>query len=273
MVKRLLALLAAALLMPGAGSASIAWRDKTPGQKMLKNYIENVNTFLIEQGEQEINTCFEMYEQLAVLGITSAPNAETPEGVEITAKLYYDCINSVEVRVDEPERFAGIAAAFLRALYPETMSAEQAIAAPADRMKLALKNPENSFADAVEELNGTSPRTYYAYLPDQYHDGVNWMQMTIIFPLAGYWEGSGIIDGATPTKAPDTTSDHDPEYEGYYSMDPYQHFEFFVTPTPEPDSPAGEEEEGKGAFRSSWAAARSTLRKSHRLFLRALRTP
>ena len=245
MVKRLLALLAVAVLFwPGTGSASIAWRDKTPGQKMLKDYIENVNRFLVEQGEQEINTCFEMYNQLAVLGITSAPNAETPEGVEITAKLTYDSINSVELRVSEVERFAVIAAALIRGLYPETMTAAQAVMAPTARAKAALKNPENSFEDEVEELNGTSPRTYYAYLPDQYHDGVNWIQLTIIFPLAGYWEGSGIIDGATPTKAPDTTSDHDPEYEGYYSQDPYRHYEFFVTPTPEPDSPAGEEESG-----------------------------
>ena len=241
MVKRLLALLAAALLLPGTGMASIAWREKTPAQKLLKTYIENVNIFLVEQGEQEINTCFEMYDQLAVLGITSAPNAETPEGVEITAKLYYDSINSIEIRVDEIERFPVIAGAFIRALYPESMSAEAAMKAPADRAKLALENPENSFVDEVEELNGTVPRTYYAYLPDQYHDGVNWIQLTIIFPLAGYWEPNGtIIDGATPTKAPDVTSDHDPEYEGYYSQDPYLHYEFFITPTPEPDSPAGE---------------------------------
>lgn len=249
MVKRLLALLAAALLLPGTGMASIAWREKTPAQKLLKAYIDNVNTFLVEQGEQEINTCFEMYDQLAVLGITSAPNAETPEGVEITAKLYYDSINSIEIRVDEIERFPVIAGAFIRALYPESMSAEAAMKAPADRAKLALENPENSFVDEVEELNGTVPRTYYAYLPDQYHDGVNWIQLTIIFPLAGYWEPNGtIIDGATPTKAPDVTSDHDPEYEGYYSQDPYLHYEFFITPTPEPDSPAGEEESGLGGF-------------------------
>ena len=114
MVKRLLALLAAALLLPGTGMASIAWREKTPAQKLLKTYIENVNIFLVEQGEQEINTCFEMYDQLAVLGITSAPNAETPEGVEITAKLYYDSINSIEIRVDEIERFPVIAGHCIR---------------------------------------------------------------------------------------------------------------------------------------------------------------
>ena len=245
MVKRLVALLAAAaLLLPGTGTASIIWTEKTPGQKMLKEYITNVNTFLVERGELEINTRFEMYDQLAVLGITSAPNAETPEGVEITVRLTYDSINSVQLRVDETERFPVIAAAFLQALYPETMTAGEAIRTPEERAKKALANPENSFEDEVEELNGTSPRTYYAYYPDQYHDGVNWMQMTIIFPLAGYWEGTGIIDGETPTKGPDTYSGNDVEYDGYFSKDDYQHYEVFVTATPEPDSPAGELEDG-----------------------------
>ena len=81
MVRRLLALLlAAALLLPGTGTASIAWKENTPAQKLLKEYIENVNTYLIERGEQEINTRFEMYDQFAVLGITSAPGAETRIG-------------------------------------------------------------------------------------------------------------------------------------------------------------------------------------------------
>ena len=244
MVRRLLALLlAAALLLPGTGTASIAWKENTPAQKLLKEYIENVNTYLIERGEQEINTRFEMYDQLAVLGITSAPGAETPEGVEITVKLYYDSINSVQVRVNEPARFPAIAAAFLQAIYPDTMTAEEAIKTPNERTKKALGNPENSFEDEVEELNGTSPRTYYAYYPDQYHDGVSWMQLTIIFPLAGYWEGTGVVDGETPTKGPDTYSGNDAEYDGYFSKDDYQHYEVFVTATPEPDSPAGELED------------------------------
>lgn len=243
MVKRLAALLAALiLLLPAAGTASVAWKENTPAQKLLKEYIENVNRFLADQGELEINTCFEMYDSQAVLGITSAPNAETPEGVEVTVRLYYDSINSLQLRVDEAERFPVIAGAFLQALYPDTMTAAQAKSAPEARTRKALSAPENSFEDEVEELNGTTPRMYYAYYPDQYHDGVSWMQMTIIFPLAGYWEGVGVIDGATPTKGPDTYSGNDPEYEGYYSVDDYRHYEYFVTPTPEPDSPAGEEE-------------------------------
>ena len=243
MVKRLAALItAAALLLPVTGTASVTWKENTPGQKILKEYITNVNTFLIERGEMEVNTCFEMYDQLAVFGITAAPGAETPEGVEITVKLTYDSINSVQLRVNETERFPVIAASFLQALYPETMTADEAEKVPDERTKKALANPENSFEDEVEELNGTSPRTYYAYYPDEYHNGVSWMQMTIIFPLAGYWEGTGVVDGETPTKGPDTYSGNDAEYDGYFSKDDYKHYEVFVTATPEPDSPAGEGE-------------------------------
>ena len=150
MVKRLLALLAAALLLPGSGTASIAWREKTPAQKQLKEYITNANAFLADQGEQEINTCFEMYDAQAVLGITSAPNAETPEGVEVTVKLYYDTVNSVELRVDEVERFPVIAGALIRALYPESMTAEEAMKAPSARAKAATSSATRFSASRVK---------------------------------------------------------------------------------------------------------------------------
>ena len=55
----------------------------------------------------------------------------------------------------------------------------------------------------------------------------------------GSWNGSGLGSAATETNAPDTYSDHDEEYEGYYSSDDFSHFEIFSTPTPEPDSAAG----------------------------------
>ena len=53
-----------------------------------------------------------------------------------------------------------------------------------------------------------------------------------------------MVDGETPTKGPDTYSGNDAEYDGYFSKDDYQHYEVFVTATPEPDSPAGELEGG-----------------------------
>ena len=243
MVRRILILAAAlAVLMIPAGSFSdLAWKENTPGQQMLKSYITNVNGHLAELGELEINSIFEQYDSLAELGITSVPGSETPEGVTVTVQLYYETINSLLLRVSETERFPGIAAAFLWALDPQKMNREEALREPTARTKKALANPQNSFEDTVEELNGTAPRVYYAYYPDQYHDGVSWMQLTVIFPLEGCWDGEqGIISGETPTKGPDTYSGNDKEYEGYFSGDDYEHLEIFMTPTPEPDSAAAE---------------------------------
>ncbi len=226
-----------ALLLAPAG-AEIAWPENTEGQKMLKRYVETANGFLTEQGEQAINSLFEAYPGFEVFGITDQPNASVPENVEITAKLFADSINTLQLRVSYIPRFARIAAAFIRALNPE-MSMEDALSTPQRRAQKAMDHPADSFEDTVEELNGTVPYIYYAYYPDQYHDGVSWMQMTVVFPMAGYWDGSSVLSGETATKGPDTYSDHAADYEGYYSQDDYSHYEYFTTPTPEPDSAAG----------------------------------
>ena len=118
---------------------------------------------------------------------------------------------------------------------------EAALKEPQDRARKAMQNPDNSFEEPVDDLNGTFARVYYAYFPDQYHDGVNWLQMTIVFPLEGYWDGYGLLSGTEVTKGPDTYSDHAADYEGYDSDDDFVHYEVFMSPTPEPDSPAGEE--------------------------------
>ena len=242
MVRRLSALLLALLILaPAGGLADLKLKEGTPAQKMLKEYITNVNEFLVEQGEMEINRIFEQYDQVTVLGITYSDDAELPEGIEITVYLYYDSPNSLQLRVNNAARFPKIAAAFLRALSPATMTMADALAKPAARAKKAETDPANSFEDEIEELNGTTPRAYYAYFPNQYHDGVNWLQMTIIFPLEGYWDAeSGVIDGETPTRGPDTYSGNDAEYDGYFSGDDFEHLEIFMTPTPEPDSAAWE---------------------------------
>jgi len=242
MVKRITAAAAllALLMCAGRGLADLAWKTDTPGQQALKAYIERVNTFLTESGEQPVNSLFEMYEKLAALGITARDGAEEPEGVEISVSLLYGTINSLVLRVNNPARFPAIAAAFIRALNPETITREAALETPKNRAEKAIKNPLNSFEDAVEELNGTQPRIYYAYYPNQYKDGVSWIQMTIIFPLEGSWDGSSTETAATATKAPDTWSGNDANYDGYFSKDDYTHYEIFTTATPEPDSAAGE---------------------------------
>lgn len=247
MVRRIFPLLLVLILLAGQAFAAPAWKENTPGQAMFKAYITRVNTALAEHGESPVNSLFEMYERVAEMGITFEEDAETPEGVEITANLYYDSINSVQIRVNEVTRFPRIAAAFLLALSPESMTWEQAIDSPSRHAQKAAENPQNSWEDPVEELNGTAPRAYYAYYPNQYHDGVSWIQLTIVFPLAGYWSpetgGDGVLSGETPTKGPDTYSDADEGYEGYFSTDDYEHLEVFSTATPEPDSAAAEEQE------------------------------
>ena len=242
MVKRMTAVMALLvfLLCAGAGQADMAWKTATPGQQALKTYIERVNTFLAETGEQPVNSLFEMYEKLATLGITIRDGAEEPEGVEISVSLLYGTINNLVLRVSDPARFPVIAAAFIRALNPETITREAALEAPRQRADKAIRNPQNSFEDEVEELNGTQPRIYYAYYPNQYKDGVSWIQMTIIFPLEGSWDGNGTETAVTATKAPDTWSGNDANYDGYFSTDDYTHYEIFTTATPEPDSAAGE---------------------------------
>ena len=90
-------------------------------------------------------------------------------------------------------------------------------------------------------MNGTIPRTYYAYFPNQYRDGNSWMQMTLIFPMAGTWDGDGLVLGTEGGAAfLEPEDEYDPDYEGYFSRDDYTHLETFTTPTPEPDSAAAE---------------------------------
>jgi len=241
MVRKFLALLAAFVLLCTGGSlAAPVWPEDTVGQTVLKEYVSQVNIFLIEQGEVGINSLFEAYSGFETFGITEFPDAETPEKVEITAKLFQESINSIEVRVSELSRFPRIAAAFIQALSPDTTTRAQALQTPTDRMRQAAGAPENSFEDQPEILNGEVPYIYYAYYPNQYHDGINWIQMTVIFPLEGYWNGNGFSTGDQNSQTPDDWSGQDPDYEGSNIDDDYSHYEFFVTPTPEPDSAAAE---------------------------------
>ena len=129
------------------------------------------------------------------------------------------------------------------------MTQEESLKKPTERAKKAAEAPQNSFSDhefdiyaekEQEILNGEKPQTFYAYYPDQYHDGENWLQLMIIFPLEGYWnEETGVLNDED-IKGEDRDSDQSEEYDGYYSTDDYEHLSVFTTATPEPDSPAAE---------------------------------
>lgn len=240
--RRFLALLTVLLLIPALATAGMNWKQETGGQRILKYYIDKVNENLLSLNEQPVNSLFECYRSFAVMGITDLADAEIPEEVEITAQLFGTSINSIVVRVGNPSRFAPIAASFLQAAAPETALKDQ-FAITTEKAKLFLQTPDDSFEEEVTELNGTSVYSYYAYYPDQYHDGVNWMQMTLVFPIEGYEpeEGSNITEGVVVTKGPDTYSGNNEDYEGYFSEDKFSHLEVFVQATPEPDSAAAEE--------------------------------
>ena len=232
--KRILALLAAMLLTAYAltAHAALPWpNNMTQGQAELQSYIQRVNDNLATLGTPGINSLFECYPFNASLGATGMDDAEIPEGVELTFTLYGDSLNTLILRVQDAGRFAAYAAACIQAASPHATTLQDAMKGPSAHVKAAQKNPGNSIEDTVDILNGPAPRTYYAYYPNQYHDGVSWLQMTLVFPLAGYGE-----TGVAATPAPPAAPSGETENEGYFASDNYTHLEIFTTPTPEPDS-------------------------------------
>lgn len=231
---RLAALLAALLLIAVPARADIAWpQAATAAQTELQAYVGRVNENLLSLGQAPVNSLFECYTFSATLGVTAWDNAEIPEGVELSFTLYGDTLNKLVLRVSDADRFPALAAACIQAASPNASVLKDVMADPTRYARKAKTEPSNSFEDEVLELNGPSPRAYYAYYPNQYHDGVNWLQMTLIFPLAGY-EEAGVA--ATPSPS---SSETNVEFEGYFSSDDLDHLEVFTTATPEPDSPAG----------------------------------
>ena len=241
MVKRaLIGVLVLLLLAAGTAGAEIEWNAETPAQLWLQTYIDHVNTYLTKAGEQPVNRLFEMYPGFAVLGITGEADAETPEDVEITVTMSHDLLTKIQVRVSDVSRFPAIAGGMINALYGQNMTFDEACDIPAKRAERAKAEPANSFEEPVEEMNGTIPRFYYAYYPNQYRDGVNWIQLTIVMPMDSSWDGNGMVIGEENIRGVDAESGVSEDYEGYYSEDDYSHFEVFSTATPEPDSAAAE---------------------------------
>ena len=126
MIRRILAVLAAFLLVPAASLAELRWKEETPALTFLKQYTESINKLLTEHGESPVNSLFSVYARETVMGITEKDNAEIPEAVEITVKMYYDTLNSLELRVSDIRRFPVIAAAVVKAFYGDAMTWEDA---------------------------------------------------------------------------------------------------------------------------------------------------
>ena len=219
------------------------------GKPVMRAYVRPKGTHtsseaqaLVQTRFAAINSLFGNFPQVTVMGITGEDDAEIPEGVEITVSMFYDTLATLELRVNDLGRFPVIAASIIKALYGETKSWGDVLHIPEERAKRARENPGDSFEEPVDETNGENPRTYYAYYPNEYHDGVNWIQMTLVFPMAGAWDGDRITLGTERSENENMLPEEEanPDYTGYFSTDDYTHLEVFATATPEPDSAAAE---------------------------------
>ena len=224
------------LTLPLSALGEMSFPSDTEGERLLADYIARVNEDLAAVHAAQVNSLFLCFPTTASLGVTDQDDAEVPEKVELDITMYDDALNVLTLRCQDPDQFAQLAAACIHAAAPEGITWAEALKAAqiyADRVK---KAPNKSFADTVNEQNGEAVRTYYAYYFDRYGDEVNWLQLTLIFPMAGALGGEISV-----TPAPDVTAAPTDEYEGIRTDDSYDHFQVFTTATPEPDSPAAED--------------------------------
>lgn len=246
-MKKATAVLLALVLLLSLACAEIAWPSPlTGGQAALRHYVETVNLTLTQMGSGTIDMQYEMYSGFASLGMDGA---DSPENVEMYFLLGDDSLHSLTLRLCDADRFEQVAAACLHATSPATIPLEDArtlTAKYADVMRKdqasALADPTShmthSFEESVIDLQGSQPRSYFAYYPNQYGDGRSWLQMTLIFARAGSGDASLVTAEATP--APSTGEGED-ELSGFFAQDNFNHLEIFATPTPEPDSAAMED--------------------------------
>ncbi len=235
-MKKLAALLLCLMLLTTA-IAEIAWPTSlTSGQARLRSYVEDVNLTLTQLGGGTIDMQYELYSTFASMGMNGA---DAPETVEMYFLLGDAGLHSLTLRICDADQFELVAAACLASSSAAISvdSARELTAKYAAVMRKDQANPDamtHSFEEDVIDLQGSQPRAYFAYYPNQYGDGKSWLQMTLIFARPGSEDaGLGLADS---TPAPNT----DEEYEGYFSQDNYTHLEVFATPTPEPDSAAME---------------------------------
>lgn len=207
MMRRFLALLCCLLLVVPAAHAALNWPVlTTQGQQAAQAYIDQVNANLSSLGAANVNSLFECYPVIISMGVTAQDNAETPEGVELSLQLQTEGITSLTVRSIYPDTFAALAGSCVQAADP-TRTLEDTVAEAAEKAALAQQNPIDSFEDVMRETDwyqGDTLRVYYAYRPNEYSDGDNWLQAVLIFPFTGQPTAQPTIEPtATPTPIPD----------------------------------------------------------------------
>lgn len=240
MLQKLMGLLALLLTVPlwaGAEPASLpdaADPALTEGQRAMVTYLHTVNALLAESRVGPVDTVYELYPAFASVGLDGEDAAH--KTAEMSFQLSESGVVSLQLRVCDSARFVKLAGACLAACSPAGLSMAEGMAAVQPYADLAQREPANSFEEPVtSELQGNQLRMYCAYFPNEYLDGLNWLQMTLIFPRADSSAPGLVVEIAPPPVA--TPED---AIEGYFSDDNYTHFELFVTPTPEPDSAAME---------------------------------
>lgn len=251
-MKKLAALLLSLLMITSAASAQISWpQEMNGGQQGLRTFVDDANTALSVLNAGQIDMAYELYPAFASLGMNGREIPDVFSGepalpLEMYFTLTDEGLHMLQLRLSKPEQFAEIAAACLYAASPAYIGVEQALSVTQYYEDLVLKDIaafesastdtalRSSFEEPVETLQGVQPRAYFAYYPDQYGDGADWVQMTLIFPRPGTDGGKLVTVSVTPAPQQDDM------YEGYFSKDSYTHLEIFVTPTPEPDSAAME---------------------------------
>lgn len=230
MWKRLAVLTTALWMLCGTAMAELNWpKAPTEGQQAAAAYIAQVNEDLAAQGMPVVNTLFECYTGFASLGVTADPKAEVPEDVELILTMDGSGLTMLTLRVSDAGRFAALAGACIHAATPD-LALTDALREPTAYAARVMSEPDNSFEDDVDPSQGDTVRVYYRYAPDEYHDGVDWITMTLIFP----WHGAA-AGGVYVTPTPPPAADYGNEYEGSQFDDGYTHFEVFVTPTTNPD--------------------------------------
>jgi len=238
-MKKLAALLLCLLMIPFAALADIEWPDNMhAGQRQLRDYVETANAALEATRTGVINMKYEMYSTFASLGMDGIEMPEDPFSdftipVEIYVSMSAEGLHSLQLRMHETERFAAVAAACLHAASPTAVSVEQARVIT-DAYAASIKAaPSAGFEEEVETLQGSQPRAYFAYFPNQFRDNRNWVQMTLIFARPGSVDAPVVVPISTPE--PEATED-----QVWLADDNFTHLEIFASPTPEPDSAAME---------------------------------
>ena len=234
-------LVAAVLLLCVFSSAqALTFPEEGAGVEALQRYIESVNLALDSLGAPEINSLFECYASFASLGVTAIAGADEAESNEIDITLGTLGPEWLEVSVTDTTVFASLCAALTAAAAGDGENVKSYLKDPEAYVRRVQQSPMNSFSDDIVLERGESVRTYFVYEPNAFGDGRSWLSMTLVFPREGALY-SGVVQTPVPTQAVLSERDGSDDDGDYSPYDDGTQLEIFLTPTPEPDSAAGEE--------------------------------